>query len=496
MSSPIILAIDEGTTNAKVVAVDSNGQICARCSVGVAMTHPAPGLAEQDPIALWHAVCEALSGCLQQLGSVTIAGIAISNQRESVLVWQRHDGKPLTPVVSWQDRRSEQICEQLLAQGHGELITRLTGLPVDPLFPAAKIRALLDAIPDGMKRAAAGELCIGTIDSWLNWQLTAGHSFTTDYSNAARTQLFNIYQGEWDDELLKLFGIPRAALAEVRASSGHHGEVQINTIPGLPIGTPVLALIGDSHAALYAQRSVCGQVVKATYGTGSSLMLSLPELATRSNRLSTTLAWHDGELNYALEGNITHTGSGAAWLGKMLGISDPAELTRLAQSAESNQDVYYVPALSGLGAPWWDLHARGMICGLTDAATPAVLARAALESLVYQIADVFFAMEQATGQHLESLCVDGTATQNHWLMQLQADVLQRPLIIQPAAEISALGATLLAGKTLGWWQDGTPLAALANCGERLLPQAEQQKTMQQNYKQWLEAVARCRFMPN
>jgi len=496
MTSPIILAIDEGTTNAKVVAVDSHGQIRARGNVGVAMNHPAPGLAEQDPLEIWNAVCEALTGCLQQLGTVTVAGIAISNQRESVLVWQRQDGKPLTPVVSWQDRRSETYCQNLQAAGHGELIARLTGLPVDPLFPAAKIRALLHDIPDGIARAEHGELCIGTMDCWLNWQLTAGRSFTTDYSNAARTQLFNIYRGEWDDELLKLFGIPRTALAEVRPSASHHGEVQINTIAGLPMGTPILALIGDSHAALYAQRSVCGNVVKATYGTGSSLMLSLPEPVGRGNQLSTTLAWHDGELNYALEGNITHTGSGAAWLGKMLGVSDPAVLTQLAQSADSNQGVYYVPALSGLGAPWWDLHARGMICGLTDAATPAVLARAALESLVYQIADVFFAMENATGERLESLCVDGSATQNRWLMQLQADVLQRPLIIQPAAEISALGATLLAGKTLGWWQDGTPLAALANCGKRLLPQPEQQKTMQQNYKQWLEAVARCRFQPN
>jgi glycerol kinase len=496
MSSPIILAIDEGTTNAKVVAVDRHGQICARCSVGVAMTHPAPGLAEQDPLALWQAVREALSGCLQQLGTVTVAGIAISNQRESVLVWQRHDGKPLTPVVSWQDRRSEQHCQNLQASGHSELITRLTGLPVDPLFPAAKIRTLLDGIPNGIERAARGELCIGTIDSWLNWQLSNGHAFTTDFSNAARTQLFNIYQGQWDDELLQLFGIPRSALAEVRPSACHHGEVQISTIPGLPAGTPILALIGDSHAALYAQRSVCGHVVKATYGTGSSLMLSLPEPVNRSNRLSTTLAWHDGELNYALEGNITHTGSGAAWLGKMLGINDPSELTRLAQSTDSNQGVYYVPALSGLGAPWWDLHARGMICGLTDAATPAVLARAALESMVYQIADVFFAMEQATGERLDSLCVDGAATQNHWLMQLQSDVLQRPLIIQRTAEISALGATLLAGKTLGWWQDGSLLASLAHCGDRLQPQAEQQKITQQNYKQWLEAVARCRFQPN
>ena len=315
MSSPIILAIDEGTTNAKAVAVNREGQIVGRSGVGVEMTHPAPGLAEQDPLAIWQAVVEAINGCLQQAGPVTVAGIAISNQRESVLIWQRVDGKPLTPVVSWQDRRSEARCAQLQAEGHNALITQLTGLPVDPLFPAAKISALLDALPDGVERAARGELCIGTLDSWLNWQFSAGRAFTTDYANAARTQLFNIYDGQWDPQLLALFNIPRAALAEVRPSCGLHGEVQVGFIPGLPVGTPVLSLIGDSHAALYAQRRACGNVVKATYGTGSSLMLSLPEPVSRANRLSTTLAWHDGERTFALEGNITHTGSGAlrAW---------------------------------------------------------------------------------------------------------------------------------------------------------------------------------------
>ncbi|MCZ7835127.1 FGGY family carbohydrate kinase [Atlantibacter hermannii] len=494
MSSPIILAIDEGTTNAKAVAVNREGQIVGRGGVGVEIRHPAPGLAEQDPMAIWQATVEAINGCLQQAGPVQVAGIAISNQRESVLIWQRADGKPLTPVVSWQDRRSQARCAELQAQGHDALITRLTGLPVDPLFPAAKISALLDALPDGVARAERGELCIGTLDSWLNWQFTGGRAFTTDYANASRTQLFNIYQGQWDQQLLALFNVPRAALAEVRPSSGLHGEVQIGFIPGVPAGTPILSLIGDSHAALYAQRRACGNVVKATYGTGSSLMFSIPEPVSRDNRLSTTLAWHDGERAFALEGNITHTGSGAAWLGRMLGINNPAELTALAQSVPDNQGVYYVPALSGLGAPWWDLQARGTICGLTDAATPAVLARAALESVVYQIADVFFAMEQACGQPLETLCVDGTATQNRWLMQLQADVLQRPLIIQPAAEVSALGAALLAGKALGWWQDETP-AALVSHGERIEPQPAAKQQMQQNYKQWLEAVARCRFQP-
>ncbi len=495
MSSPIILAIDEGTTNAKAVAINREGQIVGRSGVGVEMTHPAPGLAEQDPLAIWQAVVEAINGCLQQAGPVTVAGIAISNQRESVLIWQRVDGKPLTPVVSWQDRRSEARCAQLQAEGHNALITQLTGLPVDPLFPAAKISALLDALPDGVERAARGELCIGTLDSWLNWQFSAGRAFTTDYANAARTQLFNIYDGQWDPQLLALFNVPRAALAEVRPSCGLHGEVQVGFIPGLPVGTPVLSLIGDSHAALYAQRRACGNVVKATYGTGSSLMLSLPEPVSRANRLSTTLAWHDGERTFALEGNITHTGSGAAWLGRMIGVTNPTELTALAQSAGDNQGVYYVPALSGLGAPWWDLQARGMLSGLTDAATPAVLARAALESVVYQIADVFFAMEQACGQTLNTLCVDGTATQNRWLMQLQADVLQRPLMIQPAAEVSALGAALLAGRALGWWLDDMP-AALSGMGERIEPQRAAQQQMQQNYKQWLEAVARCRFQPN
>ncbi|WP_312585194.1 FGGY-family carbohydrate kinase [Atlantibacter sp.] len=495
MSSPIILAIDEGTTNAKAVAINREGQIVGRSGVGVEMTHPAPGLAEQDPLVIWQAVVEAINGCLQQAGPVTVAGIAISNQRESVLIWQRVDGKPLTPVVSWQDRRSEARCAQLQAEGHHALITQLTGLPVDPLFPAAKISALLDALPDGVERAARGELCIGTLDSWLNWQFSAGRAFTTDYANAARTQLFNIYDGQWDPQLLALFNVPRAALAEVRPSCGLHGEVQVGFIPGLPVGTPVLSLIGDSHAALYAQRRACGNVVKATYGTGSSLMLSLPEPVSRANRLSTTLAWHDGERTFALEGNITHTGSGAAWLGRMIGVTNPTELTALAQSVADNQGVYYVPALSGLGAPWWDLQARGMLCGLTDAATPAVLARAALESVVYQIADVFFAMEQACGQTLNTLCVDGTATQNRWLMQLQADVLQRPLMIQPAAEVSALGAALLAGRALGWWLDDMP-AALSGMGERIEPQRAAQQQMQQNYKQWLEAVARCRFQPN
>ncbi|MFT4270251.1 MAG: FGGY-family carbohydrate kinase [Pantoea sp.] len=494
MAGPLILAIDEGTTNAKAIAVDRSGAVVARGSQPLALNHPQPGLAEQDPLAIWQAVKQAVIDCLAQCHGEPVEAVAISNQRESVLIWQRRDGQPLTPLVSWQDRRSESFCRDLRQAGKAPRITGLTGLAVDPMFPAAKLTGMLATLPDGLARAQAGELCIGTVDSWLSWQLTGGKCFVTDHANAARTQLYSLHSGDWDDELLALFHIPRAALPVIVPSASAQGEVAIEDIPGLPPGTPLLARIGDSHAALQAQRSGSEEVVKATYGTGSSLMMSMATPLLTENGLSTTVAWHDGTLRFAFEGNITHTGSGAAWLGRMIGISDPRELTRQAQSTASNQGIYFVPALSGLGAPWWDLQARGMLCGLTDAATPAVLARVALESITFQIADVFFAMQQASGVQLPALCVDGSATENSWLMQLQADVLQRPLRRVPTPEVSALGAALLAGRTLGWWQQGSDMAALQG-GSVIYPRQEQAQSMQENYQGWLAAVARCRYQP-
>ncbi|PKH23779.1 glycerol kinase [Enterobacterales bacterium CwR94] len=495
MTGPVILAIDEGTTNAKAIAVDKQGNVVARGSQALDIAHPQPGLAEQDPWQIWQGVRDAVTTCLAQCAGREVAAVAISNQRESILCWQRSDGQPLTPIVSWQDRRSEALCAELRAAGHSGLISSRTGLAIDPMFPAAKITGLLAAIPDGFNRAQAGELAIGTVDTWLTWQLTNGENFVTDYANAARTQLFNIHSAQWDNALLELFKIPREALPTVATSAGEHGVVVRNDIPGLKPGTPILALIGDSHAALYAQRNLQAEVIKATYGTGSSLMMSMAKPVLTDNGLSTTVAWHDGQLRYAFEGNITHTGSGAAWLSKMLGIGDPQRLTAMAATTESNQGIYFVPALSGLGAPWWDLQARGMVCGLTDAATPEILARVALESIVWQIADVFFAMEQASGQQLAELCVDGGATQNDWLMQLQADVLQRPLKRAPTAEVSALGATLLAGKRLGWWQQGSDLQALTG-GTTIYPREALAQQVEENYKGWVAAVARCRYQPN
>ncbi|KNC15785.1 glycerol kinase [Pantoea sp. RIT-PI-b] len=495
MAGSLILAIDEGTTNAKAIAVDSAGTVVARSSQPLTLAHPQPGLAEQDPLAIWQAVKRAVEECLAQCAGAAVAAVAISNQRESVLIWQRHNGQPLTPLVSWQDRRSEAFCRDLRVAGKAPRITGLTGLAVDPMFPAGKLTGMLAALPNGLARAQAGELCIGTVDSWLSWQLSEGESFVTDHANAARTQLYNLHSGDWDDELLALFHIPRAALPQIVPSASAHGVVTRQDMPGLTPGTPILARIGDSHAALQAQRNGNEEVVKATYGTGSSLMMSMATPLLTENGLSTTVAWHDGTLRYAFEGNITHTGSGAAWLGRMLGIQDPRELTALAQRSEHNQGIYFVPALSGLGAPWWDLKARGMVCGLTDAATPEVLARVALESITFQIADVFFAMEQASGVRLPALCVDGSATENSWLMQLQADVLQRPLKRVPTPEVSALGAALLAGRTLGWWQQGSEMQALQG-GSVIMPREEQAKSMQENYQGWLEAVARCRYQPH
>ncbi|MEE3650400.1 MULTISPECIES: FGGY family carbohydrate kinase [unclassified Brenneria] len=492
MFTPVILAIDEGTTNAKAVAVDAQGNILSKAAVALQIAHPEPGRAEQDAMAIWHAVCQAVEGCLSSLNRVQVAGIAISNQRESVLIWERRSGRPLTPLVSWQDRRSERFCQALQGGAEEKLIEARTGLPLDPLFPAAKIHSMLAELPDGVSRAAHGELCIGTVDCWLNWQLSGGQAYSTDYSNAARTQLFDIHRQCWDEDLLALFAIPSVCLPAVTLSAALHGHTALTEIKGLAAGIPIVALIGDSHAALYGQGINQSGAIKATYGTGSSLMTTIAGPHAHSSGLSTTIAWHDGELRYALEGNITHTGSGFAWIGKMLGIPSVAQLTELALSATSAQGVFFVPALSGLGAPHWDTHARGLLCGLTDATTPATIARAGLEAIAYQIADVFFAMEQAAQCTLPALRVDGGATQNRWLMQFQADLLQRPLIRNHNAEVSALGAAYLGGKTLGWWRDGEQIAALPREVEFIEPRAPH-GALQESYAQWQTAVARARF---
>lgn len=490
MSNPFILAIDEGTTNAKAIAVAQNGQMIAKGSEPVLLTHPNPGWAEQDPESIWLATLNAMQSCVDGLDIAQLSGIAISNQRESIVMWERSSGKALSPLISWQCRRSEAVCDDIAKRPGAEKIKDFTGSVIDPLFPASKIVWLLQSNSEYQRRAEAGELCIGTVDSWLVWKLSGGEQFVTDYSNASRYQLFNIHDLVWDSELLNLYGVPSACLPEVISSSVVRGVTK--NVPGFPDGVPLLAQVGDSHAALYGHGGFAKGVVKATYGTGSSLMTRVDQAPAMDNGVCTTVAWHDGQTSLALEGNITHTGSAIQYMSRLLGITDINKLSELAWSESSNQGVYFVPALAGLGAPYWDAKARGTICGLTDAATPATLARAVFESVVFQIADLFFAMQEAGNTELKSLSVDGGPTKNLALMQLQADLLQVPIIRSEVAEVSAMGAAYLAGKALGWWSSYEALSALPRETQTIQPNSANQQ-VQNDYKQWKVAVERARF---
>lgn len=493
MSQPFILAIDEGTTNAKAIAVSQSGQVLSKGSVAVELVHPHPGWAEQDPEAIWGATQSAIAACLQQLDSELLAGIAISNQRESVLVWDRSTGQALTPLVSWQCRRSEEICADIANKPQAELVKKLTGSVIDPLFPASKIRWLLEHLDNGMQRAINGELCVGTVDSWLVWKLTGGKQFVTDASNASRYQLFNISTFSWDPLLLDLYQIPEQCLPKVIASTGERGvTVGLSTIKD---GIPVLAQAGDSHAALYGQGGFNSGVVKATYGTGSSLMVRINQPPQHDYGVSTTVAWDDDRPSLAMEGNITHTGSAIKFISKILGISDINKLSELAWSVEHSEGVFFVPALAGLGAPYWDAKARGLITGLTDAAMPAHIARAAFESVAYQVADLFFAMQLSGEMKFSALSVDGGPSKNQHLMQFQADLLQVPIIRSETTEISALGVAYMAGRTLKWWPEYRDLDALAKEVQVIKPNPEN-KLVLDSYKLWKEAIDRARYSPN
>ncbi|MGR6980645.1 FGGY family carbohydrate kinase [Testudinibacter sp. P27/CKL/0425] len=484
MAQPFILSIDEGTTNAKAIVIAPDGNIIAKGSKAVTLSHLHPGWAEQDPMEIWCRVEEAVAECLTQLD------ISISNQRESVLAWERDSGRPLSQLISWQCRRTEGICQQIMNLPNAEIIKPLTGSVLDPLFPASKINWLLTNIENGFQRAVDGEICVGTVDVWLVWQLTNGRSFVTDYSNASRYQVFNLQTAQWDENLLDLFSIPIQCLPKIISSTGYRGEtLNCRTISD---GIPILAHIGDSHAALYGQGGFNDGVVKATYGTGSSLMVKSKTLPINNSAVSATVAWHDTELNFALEGNITHTGAALGFIARLLGIQHIDQLSDMAQSVESNQGVYFVPALAGLGTPYWDSKARGIICGLTDLATPEIIARAAFESVIYQVADLFISMETSLGEKLKVLSVDGGPTKNRWLMQLQANLLQREIICSDVAEVSALGAAFLAGKALGWWENYEQLSMLPRAVTILEP-GNPSKQLEDGYILWKQAVQKARL---
>lgn len=488
----IIIALDEGTTNAKAVALDSKGKILASFSRALTISTPREGWVEQPAELLIEASIDVISQAIAAVGAENIAALAISNQRETAVGWYRHSGHPLSAAITWQCSRTAPFCQSLREQGKEARIKEVTGLPVAPLFSASKMRWLLDSVTDGFALAEQGEICLGTVDSWLLWNLTNGKSFYCDYSNAARTQLLNLQTASWDSEMMEIFSIPRQALPEILPSSGFFGYTQ--ECQGIPDGIPILAMIGDSHAALFAHGLGATGCVKATYGTGSSVMAPVNSTQSGINTLATTVAWHDGEqLVYGLEGNIPHTGDAVAWMIESTGLDTlpPQELAHqlalLPASVESTLGVNFVPALTGLGAPWWDENARGMISGLSRGVGRAHLIRAALESIAYQIADVVRVMRQRQDFSLNALMVDGGPTKNSWLMQYQADLLGCPVMRSDVAELSAIGTAVLARKAL--LQLTTPeLRQFLPEHQNFQPDMVRHEQLQKRWHEWQIAV--------
>jgi glycerol kinase len=491
-----ILAIDQGTTNTKALLVNASGEVVAQATRPVAQSYPQPAWVEQDAVAIWQSVREVIDECLSVTDGLQPEAIAITNQRESVVMWERQNGQPAGPVIVWQCRRTAGFCTQLRAQGLAPFLAERTGLAIDPLFSGSKMNWLLEHRADGRQRAEQGELCLGTMDSWVLWNLTGGKVHGCDLTNAARTQLFNIHKLDWDEDLLRLFNVPRTALPDVQPSSTQFGYSA--ALGRLSAGIPIMALIGDSHAALFGQAGFFPGTVKATYGTGSSLMTPTPSAVLSKHGLSTTIAWAlDRErVTYALEGNISVTGAAVQWLGEFLNLENPAqEVARLAERVENAGGLYLVPAFVGLGAPYWNDTARGLISGITHGSTTAHLARATLEAIAYQVRDVFDVMQAESGADLKVLLADGGASRNTMLMQFQADIIGRPLLQNASTDASALGAAYLAGLATGQWQTLDEIMQLPRPQTRFEPQmpADEREAL---YAGWRMAVARATLDSN
>lgn len=484
---PFILSIDEGTTNTKASLVDQHGAVVREASQPLSIKYPQPAWVEQDALEIWRNSLAVAAQVLEGFEGQEIAALAITNQRESVLAWERATGKPLGPCITWQCKRSAPFCGELRHRGLAETIYQKTGLALDPMFSASKARWLLENIPNGFQRAAQGEICLGTVDAWLLWNLTGGVVHACDVTNASRTQLFDLHSLSWDETLLEIFGIPRPALPEVKLSSAPYGETV--ALPGIPAGIPIAALVGDSHASLYGHAGFQPGAIKATYGTGSSLMTPTAQCVFSSRGLSTSIAWGYQQVKYCLEGNIYVTGSAVQWLCDFLSLGGPEQVEQLASQVNDNGGVYFVPALAGLGAPYWRDEARGLVTGLTRGSTAAHMARATLESIAYQIRDVFETMQVEAGAPLQVLLVDGGATRNQGLMQFQADLLGVPVLRSLVSDVSALGAAYLAGLAVGIWKDEGDLLALNRPQQRFEP-AMAPGLRDQLYAGWQEAVNR------
>ena len=464
-----ILALDQGTTSSRAIVFDALGQAVAVAQREFPQIYPKPGWVEHDPATIWKTQLSTAKRALRlaKLSAVDIAAIGITNQRETTLVWDRATGKPTGNAIVWQDRRTANFCDSLRRDKADRLIRRKTGLELDAYFSATKIRWLLRNTKGVLAKARAGRLAFGTVDSWLVWNLTGGQTHITDASNASRTMLFNLHTGDWDDELLKLFDVPRSVLPKIVSSSEVVAETR-----ALGQAIPVAGIAGDQHAALFGQCCHRPGMVKNTYGTGCFMLMHTGNkpMASR-NKLLSTVAWKIGnKTEYALEGSVFVAGAVTQWLRDELGIiKSSAGIERLAERVPDNGGVYLVPAFTGLGAPHWNPHARGTITGLTRGTNKAHIARAAIEGIAFQVNDILAAMERDAGTKLREFRVDGGASANNLLMQFQSDLLNVPVIRPANTETTALGAAYLAGLAVGVWKSKSEIAKQWKIAKRFKP---------------------------
>lgn len=493
--SSYIMAIDSGTTSVRAMIVDAYGCIVAQASRSIKTTYPHPGWVEQDPTEILASQIAVMMEVQFKSGihSDSIEAIGITNQRETTVVWDRDSGQPIYNAIGWQCRRTAPLAQSLVDEGYEDMIRAKTGLTPDAYFSATKVAWILDNVSGARELAESGQLLFGTIDSWLIFNLTGGLVFATDYTNASRTMLFNIHTLDWDDELLELLNIPRRMLPEVRWSSGEFGRVSTDIMTHRP---RIMGVAGDQQASLFGHCCFEPGQAKNTYGTGCFMLMNTGDTVVESkNGLVATIGIAEqGKVSYALEGSIFHAGSVIQWLRDKLQIIGSAKETEgIALSRPDNGGCYLVPAFSGLGAPWWDAGARGLICGLTGASDRSSLVRAACESMAYQSYDVLRAMETDAGSRLDSLSVDGGASRNEFIMQFQADLLGIPVDQTESVETTALGAAYLAGLAVGYWEDHEELRQNHDYAKHFMPQMSEEDRAR-NLAGWHDAVARARSM--
>ena len=489
MNKQYILALDQGTSSSRAIVFDHDGNICSVAQQEFTQYFPQPGWVEHNPMEIWSSEAAVIAEAITRMGinGKDLAAIGITNQRETTLVWDAETGAPVYNAIVWQDRRTSAFCDSLKKQGLVDKIRQKTGLIIDAYFSGTKIKWILDNVPGARERAEAGQLRFGTVDSWLVWQLTRGEVHVTDVTNASRTMLFNINTLQWDKELMELFGIPASMMPAVKSSSEVYGHTKTTLFAH---EVPIAGIAGDQQAALFGQMCTEPGSVKNTYGTGCFLLMNTGTKPILSkNNLLTTIAWKIGNtVNYALEGSIFVGGSVVQWLRDGLGIiRSSGEIEALASTVPDNGGVYFVPALTGMGAPYWDQYAHGVICGITRGTTAAHIARAALEGIAFQTMDIVNAMEKDAGVPLAELKVDGGASRNNLMMQFQADILGASVVRPVVTETTAMGACYLAGLAVGYWSSLDEIKAQWQVERCFKPSGADMKAVKEG---WVDAINR------